>query len=84
MSTPHAERSDISDRLIIVEERQREMTKNVADLTNNLKTNTKVTLQIQRTLDELTGVRKFLMWFTGFLVGLGAIIAALWYKVHNR
>lgn len=66
-----------STRLSLVEQRQKEMTNNLAILTKSMEANTKVTLQIQRTLDELTGAKKFLVWFTSFVLGMGVIIATL-------
>jgi len=75
---------DEKRRLIIVEEYQKNIDErfdNFNDrfdkLTKKLETNTKITMQTQRTLDELTGAKKFLVWFTSFVVGIGIIIATI-------
>lgn len=62
------------ERLIVVEQKQKEMTVNLAKITKVLDTNTNVTLKIQKTLDELTGAKKFIIWFTGFMLSFGLLV----------
>jgi hypothetical protein len=88
------ESRNTSDRLILVEQKQKEMAslqkvaadmtaKQFVELKKALKDNTDITNTIMRTLDELTGAKKFLMWFTSFIVGIGAIVAIVWSAIHG-
>lgn len=64
-------------RLARVEDRQTEMTQQVAELRADMKANTKVTNSINAKLDNLTGGKQALMWVLAFIVSVGVIIATL-------
>lgn len=70
MTSPEAE------RLIRVEEKQKAMTDHIAEIAKTLENNTKTTMAIKKTLDELTGAKKFLMTVTGIVIGVATAVAA--------
>lgn len=63
------------ERLAILEQK-------VSDISHSLNENTKDTKAIRATLDNLTGGRQALMWFTGFIVSI-LIIVATWLGFHK-
>ncbi len=83
LTGPTANTEASFERLIVVEQKQKEMTEHLANLTQILKENTTMTLQIKQTLDELTGVKKFLVWLTGSIVGIIGIVE-LWLGFHHK
>lgn len=62
-------------RLTRVEDKQVEMTQQIAELRADMKANTIVTNTINSKLDNLSGGKQALMWIMGFLVLAGTMLA---------
>jgi hypothetical protein len=65
-----------SERLAILEQR-------VKDMAKQLDENTADTKAIRKTLDNLTGGKQALMWVTGVIVSVTMAIAT-WLGLHHR
>lgn len=66
----------IPERLGVLEQK-------VLDMSRSLDENTRDTKAIRATLDNLTGGRQALMWFTGFIVSV-LIIVATWLGINHK
>lgn len=65
-----------TERLAVLEQK-------VSDMVKTLDINTKDTKAIRASLDNLTGGRQALMWFTGFIVSV-LIIVATWLGFNHK
>lgn len=65
-----------AERLTRMEDNQEQFAKDIEKVFKRLDNQDAILIKINKTLDELTGGKRALMWFTGFVVSVFALAIA--------
>lgn len=72
-----------SIQLQIMADNQQQFKEAIEKVLTRLDEQDKALAQVNKTLDELTGGKKALMWVTGILISVAALSLAFWRELHS-